>query len=94
MRLGQAVAGAVLLAALAAGACAGRGDPAPQTPASAAAEASDGGFVTAPPARRGVMVPGDPSSGTAAFGAGAGGLDTTTGTAGTRVNPGSVGDSK
>jgi hypothetical protein len=58
--------------------------------------APDGGFTTPPPSKKGVIVPGDISSGTAGLGqgAGSGNMESTTGTSGTRVNPGGAGDGK
>lgn len=79
-----------LAAALGGGGCATGGASGGATAASEApgTRHPDGGFVTPPSKKKEVMVPGDPASGTTGLGPGAGGLETSTGTAGTRVNPG------
>jgi len=85
--------GALLIGMLAAGGCAERSYQLPvQSPPAATAEARDGGLPPPPPpSRRGVILPGDPSSGTGQLGSGAGmgEIPTQTGTSGTRVTPGS-----
>jgi hypothetical protein len=63
-----------------------------QSPPAVASGGSDAG-TTLPdpprPARTGLIVPGDPSSGTGQLGAHSGEIETHTGTRGTRVVPGS-----
>jgi len=85
--------GALLGGLLAGGACAERSYQLPvRSPPNAAAQSPDAGLPPPPPpSRRGVILPGDPSSGTGQLGAGAGGGDipNQTGTSGTRVTPGS-----
>lgn len=81
---------APLAGALCSDGCAGRQ---PVTDRPIATETTpDGGFVSPAPAQKGVIVPGDPASGTAGIGSGSGRLDTTTGTSGSRVKPGSAND--
>ncbi|HET6146139.1 MAG TPA: hypothetical protein VFH68_01295 [Polyangia bacterium] len=94
LRASGPLLGALLGGLLAAGACAQRSSyqlPA-QSPAAATAGTTDSGNrlpSPPPPSRRGVILPGDPSSGTGQLGAGAGEAQTRTGTSGTRVTPGS-----
>jgi len=62
----------------------------PDAPQILAADRPDGGNPpTQPPSRRGIIVPGDPSSGTTRLGTQSTELETHTGTSGTRVQPGS-----
>ena len=84
--LGAALCGALPLAACATGAP-------QQTSTDIPSGAPDGGYTMAPPStpapsKKGVIVPGDPSSGTAGLGSGSGSLPSSTGTTGTRINPG------
>ena len=92
-RINELLLGALLGGLLAAGACAQRAYQLPvNSPPAAATRTSDSGNALPPPpppSRRGVIVPGDPSSGTGQLGAGAGEGQTRTGTSGTRVTPGS-----
>ena len=80
----------LICAALAASACAPRSSyqlPVESPPALAAGTSDAGAALPPPPApaRRGVIVPGDPAQ----VGTGSSQLETHTGTSGTRVTPGS-----
>jgi len=60
------------------------------SPPGASAQAADAGLpAPPPPSRRGVIMPGDPASGTAQLGPNSTGIEPHTGTNGTRVTPGS-----
>ena len=73
------------------GACAERSYQLPvQSPPTASAGLADAGLPPPPPpSRRGVILPGDPSSGTAQLGPNSTGVSPNTGTSGPRVTPGS-----
>jgi hypothetical protein len=83
--------GALLVGMLAAVGCAERSYQLPvQSPPAATAAARDGVLPPPPPpSRRGVILPGDPASGTGQLGTGSGvgEIPTQTGTSGTRVTP-------
>ena len=96
-----AILGAPLGWALWMGGCAGRSGQQPGTEMPSAATTTPNGSPVTPtptstpsPSPKGVIVPGDPSSGTAGLGSGTGKVDTTTGTSGSRVKPGDTGDGK
>jgi hypothetical protein len=78
--------------ALAFGACADRSYQLPtENPSTVATGGYDAGTPPIPPpsSKRGIIVPGDHASGTSRLGPTSSDLDTSTGTTGTRVNPGS-----
>jgi hypothetical protein len=87
-----AVAGGV---AVLAGSCASRptSEPAATPRAAAVGMGADGGYPIPQSTAKGVILPGDPASGTGSIGGGV--APTSTGTAGSRINPGSTsGDNK
>jgi hypothetical protein len=61
----------------------------PDAPPVVMSDRPDGGSPpTGPPSRRGIIVPGDPASGTTRLGTEGSEMETQTGTNGTRVHPG------
>lgn len=89
--LAAAPLGLALSAVLIESACAKRSYQLPvQSPPTASAQGPDAGLpIPPPPSRRGVILPGDPGSGTAQLGPSSAGVEPHSGTSDTRAIPGS-----